>query len=575
MGDLKTPPESSFLGKSRLPPVSKVRSNMGDSGVRVVSGIDDFSGGTSDFEGGVSYGKGNYSDYPSNPHHNIHSFPTQRGVRGTSIAQQQQQYHNTNQLSNQHNQRSPLQNTVTSNTMFQTNDRQVSRRVTEKQKGHKGEREIEQQKQSTSSFSEKRERSSRTSHNNTERTLFGAYYTGTERRRIAASENNQIQYAHGLSVNLCLDWSFNGEKAATPPNRKQIPPFILSEEYVRAKFHGNDNKSVTKHQTGRGETRGNSKSHGSSQSTRKVQESGYVIGNPSGYNYDIDDPNISSSSSRPQHIHSNRGGREQNEQKGGRHSNTRDERLEHRNRLTNIERSIFLQNKQNNEILVLEVALHSFNNPLPFPVGVFWPGAPLSNTEGTNDADYLFVLPPQCSQILTPPRTHDIRPKLDMEDANLAAIVEKHTNDGMYMKHSGTVNNEEVVVYCDKILYYFIEDLYPNVFTRSLMGDRQIVKVPEVVLQECMSEMFRRISRNQFTKYGKLSFFLSPIISDGNVSSKTQNSDDNGGSVSKAETLLRQQYSMGHGGSIHQEKIEEGWRSWQHLVHVMIEIIYL
>lgn len=74
-----------------------------------------------------------------------------------------------------------------------------------------------------------------------------------------------------------------------------------------------------------------------------------------------------------------------------------------------------------------------------------------------------------------------------MIDVSLGVMIEKYKKEGMFFKDNDIFI---VVVYCDKVLYYFVEKVWFKEFKFIFFNDCKVVIVLNNVFQEVQEEMY-------------------------------------------------------------------------------------
>lgn len=427
----------------------------------------------------------------------------------------------------------------------------------------------------------------------------GSINTNTTDTRVTCSEKNQIMFFNGLNAHLNLQWLFTGAALVTGKEQAGIPPYVVHPQVVKSKFHYLGTSAANTQSNGslHNVTHPNLvhyRQHtliGSSTLNTHEQSTGFNQKGPAGVNpmFVVDDsraatgwgsmPGVNQNQARglgeyqPREAKTDRSRdvhRDIDDRPTrGKEPSTECNSWEEVNRLTIEEKVIMNQNRDNEELLILEVRLHAFNNPLPFPVGVIWNENPLLNSETLNDGgQFMFVLNPNQSVYLSKPRTFDLREKLNFAHVrNAATFRRQEYHGGFYVKDQP----DRYLVYTDKILYNFLRREYPgHVFEKGSTMKKSVVVATEEQITNAYEKAKIALSMIQFVKYDTFSFSLVPIIQSPIAVSLNRTAPEGDSFTNIIEKLMTQDYQ--------DKRLQESGNAWNervYQVNVSMSIAYL
>ncbi len=276
--------------------------------------------------------------------------------------------------------------------------------------------------------------------------------------RTVANEDNPILFIKGLEVDIFMTWIPQYESFMM--KNESFTSFSLSREYTGRLFHNIYLEST------------------SSSSSKKRGKFNY-ISNPT-----------QPTQSKTQSI------------------GVIEQPKEVTNMLNKIAIKIHEANRETNQILLLEVTLHSFNNPYPFPVGIRMGQNEFLHTEYTADRGYMFILQPNGSHFSTP-KSHDLRRYLDYSDVQLGVSFTKKQAEGQYV-----IDTNDVYVYEGTPLHTIItSQKYPHEPTEVSVGSKKAnaVRIDRDLLGKVLSSVEHTCGLKKFVGYEDFTFGIYPI----------------------------------------------------------------
>ena len=182
------------------------------------------------------------------------------------------------------------------------------------------------------------------------------------------------------------------------------------------------------------------------------------------------------------------------------------------NSLSPLEFQMREQGQANHMIQLLEVSLLGYHNPLPIPVGIQWDNHEETHREHNGDGSYLFILEPETSTTLSPPRTWDLRPSLSTHDIQYSAMYKRHKSLGLFFDSENRVGGD-INVYSRRLLGLFIKSHYKNMtFEETLWKGEPIIIVRKTLAEEAHRMLIKAINTVRFINYKDFRFRIVPLI---------------------------------------------------------------
>jgi hypothetical protein len=152
-----------------------------------------------------------------------------------------------------------------------------------------------------------------------------------------------------------------------------------------------------------------------------------------------------------------------------------------------------------------------FSNPLPVPVGIEWESNSPAHFESAMGGKYMFVLEPETSTTLSPPRTWDIRPQLSIEATKLSAMYQRDNPKDLLIDRPSL---DFKYVLTEKILFKYITSADPNTTYEIIeMDGVSVAKIPNAIVIDAQKRIEEIIQTHKTITYRDFSFKLVPLIS--------------------------------------------------------------
>jgi len=182
------------------------------------------------------------------------------------------------------------------------------------------------------------------------------------------------------------------------------------------------------------------------------------------------------------------------------------------NSLSPLETQIREQGQSNHTVQILAVSLDAFHNPLPFSVGVQWEKNEASHREHSGDESYLFVLEPNTTTTLNPPRTWDLRPSLSTHDLQFSAMYKRHKSMGLVFD-SDNQRDGNINVYSKRILGIYIKNQYKDIeFEETIWRGEPVIIVKKALADEAHKALTKSIDTVKFVEYRNFKFNITPLL---------------------------------------------------------------